>query len=423
MELGILGTSVWQQNQPLLERLTLDREARNEQLAQLKAALGISELVYIATCNRVEFVYTTSDVLPGNQILHRLIDFFFRDSREINFFPNDFYHYSGKEAITHIFRTVSSLESIVVGETQITGQFKQAVDDAQEAGLAGMYLEKLANEALNVAKRVKRETGIGNGSLSMASLAFEEMQSSLSDRKGALIALIGAGEMTRKVATYANKAGLGELLFVNRTVEKAESLANEFNGRSCSLEEFIKGNIGVDAIVSATASPAPLFDASFLGSLPERGGPVVCIDLAVPRDFDHDVFASTNAKLIDIPYLKSRAQGSLRKKFVEASKANEIVKQSVLKFLSDRLEVSIKPIFHNSYRESIELAKKSLDDLFSKRVTSLDEKEKEAVLNLVIKLIGHSSFQPARILSDRLAQAQAELDFDKASPETHREAV
>ncbi|HKK20370.1 MAG TPA: hypothetical protein VJ983_02780, partial [candidate division Zixibacteria bacterium] len=219
MELGILGTSVWQQNQPLLERLTLDREARNEQLAELKAALGISELVYIATCNRVEFVYTTSDVLPGNQVLHRLIDFFFRDSREINFFPNDFYHYTGKEAITHVFRTVSSLESIVVGETQITGQFKQAVEDAQEAGLAGMYLEKLANEALNVAKRVKRETGIGNGSLSMASLAFEEMQASLSDRKNAVVALIGAGEMTRKVAAYTNKAGLGELLFVNRTVE------------------------------------------------------------------------------------------------------------------------------------------------------------------------------------------------------------
>ncbi len=157
--------------------------------------------------------------------------------------------------------------------------------------------------------------------------------------------------------------------------------------------------------------------------MPNTGHPVVCVDLAVPHDFDHDVFACPKAKLIDIAYLKSRAQGSLRKKFVEASKANEIVKQSVLKFLSDRLEVSIKPIFHNSYRESIELAKKSLEDLFAKRVTSLDEKEKEAVMNLVIKLIGHSSFQPARILSDRLAQAQAEFDLNASTSGTHREAV
>ncbi len=238
MELGILGTSVWQQNQALLERLTLDREGRNEQLAQLKSALQISELVYIATCNRVEFMYTTSDSLSGNQILHRLIDFFFRDSRDINFFPNDFYHFTGREAITHVFRTVSSLESIVVGETQITGQFKQAVEDAQAAGLAGMYLEKLADEALNVAKRVKRETGIGNGSLSMASLAFEEMQTNLSGHGDCTIALVGAGEMTRKVAAYINKANLGSLIFVNRTVEKANALAEEFNGKSCSLEAF-----------------------------------------------------------------------------------------------------------------------------------------------------------------------------------------
>ena len=423
MELGILGTSVWQQNLPLLERLTIDREARGKELAQLKVALKISELVYIATCNRVEFIYTTTDSLPSNQILHRLIDFFFHDSRDINFFPNDFYHYTGKEAITHIFRTVSSLESIVVRETQITGQFKQAVEEAQAIGLAGVYLEKLANEALNVARRVKRETGIGTGSLSMASLACDELQNHLADRENRVIALVGAGEMTRKVAAYVNKAGLGRIIFVNRTIDKAAQLAGEFNAEARSLEEFIHNGEAVDAIVSATASPEPLFSASFLANLPDRGHKVLCVDLAIPRDFGHDVFTSERVKLVDIPYLKSRAQGSLKKKFIEASKANEIVKHSVHKFLSDRFEISIKPIFHNSYQESIEMAKKALDDLFAKRVTSLDENEKEAVVNLVIKLIGHSSFQPARILSDRLAQAQSELDLGSPVDESHKEAI
>jgi len=412
MEFGIIGSSVWQQNLPLLESLTLDREDKIEKLHQLKAKLEISELIYLATCNRVEFIYASTGRFSNSEIFHRLLDFFFSGGKKINFFPNDFYQYSGRDAITHLFRTVSSLESLVMGEAQIAGQFKSAYVEAIESGLAGPFLSKLADQALNVAKKIKRETEIGKGAQSMASLAFSELEAHLKDRRDATIALIGAGEMTLKFAKYINKAGLGNILFVNRSHDKAEKLADEFGGRAAALNDFLLAPVAMQAIVSATASPTPIFNVDFLNRLDSTESQILCIDMAIPRDFAGEYLADDRVRLVDIPYLKARSNGNLRKKFLETSKANEILKQSVHRFLTDRMEISIKPIFQESYNESIELAQTALEDLFSKKITSLNDDEKQAVLRLVTKIIGHTAFQPARKLSDRLAQVHSQLNLE-----------
>ncbi len=412
MEFGIVGTSIWQQNVPLLERLTIDRSETQATLTRLKAELGLDELIYLSTCNRVEFIYVTSGPITGPKVLHRLIDFFFRGQPDLSFFPNDFYQLGGKDAVTHLFRTVSSLESLVVGETQITGQFKQAYQEAIERGFVGPVLESLASEALLVAKRVKRETSIGEGAVSMASLAAEELCARIGERAEPTIALVGSGPMTAKMARYLKEnLPSARLLFVNRTVEKIASLAQEFSGVTILLDDFLSAPVPVDAIVSATASSQALFDRAFLDRLPAEGR-VVCVDLAVPRDFTTDFNHDPRAILIDMPSLKARGQGNLRQKFVEAGKANGIVRESVNKYLADRIEGTLKPIFHDSYKASIELAHSALNDLFARRVTSLGSEDKEAVLRLVTKLIGHSSYQPVRLLSDHLATMRSELNLD-----------
>lgn len=409
MQFGIVGTSIWQQNMPLLERLTIPRESQTQLLEELKSKLGLDELVYLSTCNRVEFMYVAAGDQPDGRLLHRLIDFFFAGRQDVGFFPNDFYHFSAREAITHLFRTVSSLESLVVGETQITGQFKQAFQEASERGHVGPMMADLADEALLVAKRVKRDTSLGVGALSMASLAANELQAHLEGKSTPLIALVGSGLMTRKLAKNVQDAGLGRLLFVNRTLEKARALADEFGGGAVSLDDFRAHPAEVDAIISATAAPDPVFDAHFLAALPHLIKPVLCVDLAIPRDFSSDFDHDPRVLLVDIPVLKSRGNGNLRQKFVEATKANEIVTEAVAKYLSDRMEVSLKPIFHDSYRESIELANRALNDLFAQKLSGLEVHEREAVTRLVTKLIGHSSFQPVRLLSQRLAQTQSGL--------------
>ncbi len=413
MEFGIIGTSIWQQNMKLLEKITIERDNKDEILKNLKEALNLDELIYLSTCNRVEIIYTINDSSHNNHILHRLIDFFFSDGSDLNFFPNDFYHFRDKEAITHLFRTVSSLESLVVGETQITGQFKDAYQDALAKGHVGFYLHTLADEALTVAKKIKRETTIGSGHQSMASLAVQEIKNHLHNQKEKTIALVGAGEMTGKFAKYITKDKLGKILFVNRSIEKAEKFAKEFNGTSVSLEDFKKAPQKVNVIASSTACKHAIFDSDFIEKLPQTDQPVLAIDLAIPRDFSDDIDTNKNIKLVDIPALKSKANGNLRKKFVEAGKANNIIRESVYKFVSNQLEVSIKPIFHSSFKESIQLAHNALDDLFKKKVTSLQDDDKNAIKNLVTKLISNASFQPSKVLSEKMAQAKTNLNFEK----------
>ncbi len=408
MAIGIIGTSVWQQNLPLIEKLTIDREIREIEVQRLKQKLGLTELIYLATCNRVEFIYVQNEQVNTQNPLHPLLDFFFSNGNDISFFPNDFYHYTGKEAVSHLYRTVSSLESLVIGETQITGQFSDAWNWAKEIGLSGPTLNNLAGDTLRVAKRVRRETEIGRGAVSMASLAMNALNTQLKDCEHPRIALTGSGPMTVKCAQYLKKQISCDLIFVNRTVSKAEALADRFDGEIISLESFIENPGKVDAIVTATAARDAIFDCTFLDRLLSNNKHVVCIDLAIPRDFC-DAFAdSENISLVDIAELRIREQRNLRKRFVKVNRANEIVAEEVEKDYANRIETTLKPIFKQSYQESLAMAKNAFSDLFEKRVTSLDEKDKEAVMNLVAKVLGHSSFQPAKLLSDHLAD-RAEL--------------
>jgi len=422
MELGIIGTSIWQQNMPLLEQLTLDRDKKNDILTEIKALLDLDELVYLATCNRVEFIFVTSRANRGARVMHRLIDFFFSERRDISFFPNDFYRFEGKDAVTHLFRTASSLESLVLGENQIAGQLKQAGQDAFEAGLSGSVLDSLIQEALNVARKVKSQTTLGEGSLSMASLAGNELRAGLNATENPLIAMIGSGKMQVKLAKFVRESLGGRLLFVNRTFSKAEDLADEFGGEAMPLDAFLQSPCAVDAIVSATASVEPIFDGSFMDRLASHGRRVVCIDLAVPRDFSLDFVGDDRVSLVDIPALKAKSQGSLRQKFVEAGKANEIVRNAVNKYLSNQIEVSLKPIFHDTYRETLEMAEKALGDLFTKKVTSLGQEDREAVLRVVTKLIGQSTFGPVRRLSQQMVEKGQELNLPNPAA-GFREAV
>lgn len=422
MELGIIGTSIWQQNLPLMERLTVSRETKAADLQTLKKKLGLDELVYLATCNRVEFMYVSDGRLSDSQIFHRLIDFFFKGKKDIGFFPNDFYHFTGKEAITHLFRTAASLESLVVGETQIVGQIKQALQESQEINISGPTLAKLIDEALQVAKRVKRDTSIGVGALSMASLAVNELKAHIGTSGSATIALVGSGPMTRKLAANINDAKLGQIIFVNRTVDKVQPLVEEFGGQVVSLADFLAAPGNVNAIISATASNEPVFDFTFVEKLPISANKVLCIDLAIPRDFCPDLMGHEKIILADIPHLKSRGNGNLRQKFIEAGKANEIVREAVADYLSAQVEISLKPIFHDSYQESMALAQRALDSLFNKELTSLGDEERAAVTRLVTKLVGHSSFQPVKVLSGRLASMNGDFSANDLNG-SNRQAI
>lgn len=413
MEIGIIGTSIWQHNLPLLQRLTLDRDNRNDELSRLKQYLGAQELFYVATCNRVELMYVRDEQASLNgSMLHRVLDFFFADGRDVSFFPNDFYHYTGKDAIRHLFRTVSSLESLVVGETQVTGQFADALAACKEAQLSGPVLEAVTKQALQVAKRVRRETEIGQGAVSMASLAVSTIRRQLPSNARPRIALVGAGPMTAKCAGHLHKGMPCDLVFVNRTPAKVRAVAEQFEGEVVSLDEFRRDPGRIDAIISATAAGGAVFDCKFATLLAQQERPVVCVDLAIPADFCEAFGETENIMYVDIAKLRACGQQNLRNRFVTITRANDIVQEEVEQYFAHQIEVTLKPIFHQSYNESVAMARRAFDDLFDKKVTSLGQEDREAILHLVNKLLGRSCFGPAKALSDQLATQSEQLLSD-----------
>lgn len=422
---GLIGTSVWQQNTALLERLTINREEIDRVLPELKKCLKVNELVYLSTCNRVEFLFTTTGPFHSSRILHRLIDFFFRQGKDISFFPNDFFVFQDRAAVSHMFRVASSLESVVVGETQIAGQLGDALVQSQHCGVCGPTLEDLVSKALLASKRVRRETNIGAGAVSMASLAFDTISTHLADRKSSAVALVGSGPMTRKMATYLTEAGFGNLLFVNRTLDSIRLIASEFNAPSMSLEEFLANPPQIGAMVTATAAPEPLFDAAFCRRLGRSDHPVLCVDLAIPRDFSPESASDPNIRLVDIPLLKAVGNRNLREKFVEAGRATDIVGEEVARYMAGRVHVTMKPIFHQCRAESLEMARRALNDLFGGRLSSLSDRDRQIVSELVEKVVNHASSLPGRVLSEHLATHSTDIPASPAreSAGPHRVAV
>ena len=237
----------------------------------------------------------------------------------------------------------------------------------------------------------------------MASLAINALRLELFDRENPRIALVGTGTMTVKCAAHLRQGKACELIFVSRTESKAAILANRFDGESRSLDEFLNDPGRLDGIVTATAARGTVFGGDFLSRIDDIQAPLICIDLAVPRDFSEEFDASDMTVVVDIAALRTREQRNLRKRFVKVGNAGEIVEEEVDRFFAERIEVSLKPIFRQSYQESVAMAEEAFTDLFNSRITVLSQEERQTVLRLVTRLIGHTCFQPAKALSDQLA--------------------
>ncbi len=416
-----IGVSISGGNMQLLERLTIAPEERSEELLKLKAELGVEELLYLATCNRVEFIVASHEDLAATDVRNRLLDYFFRSGRDIQFQPSDLKIANGAAAMRHVFRVVSALESLVVGETQITGQFKNSLKEGLELGIIGTRLEPFATEALQVARLVRNETDLGRGSVSMASLVMGELE-----EKGVLngetrVALVGSGEMTVKVATYLKKFKVKDVLFVNRTVSKAQQLAKRFGGRAICIEGFLAAPPQLDVIVSATSAPQALFGQEFHDRLHSVEQDVYCIDLAIPRDFTETFDCSTKTHLIGISDLQSKKDTNLHKKFREVDKAREIVDGAVSQFQRSHIERTIRPALKESYHLSMEFALKTSAKLMATHLVDSPPEVQAHIEALMRKVVGFSSAQFGHAVSAHLCQGTGDHTLTDMCEEARRD--
>jgi len=314
------------------EAVAFADEQLDEVNRQLCTLDGLDEAAVVCTCNRVEVVGCTR---TGNDVAGRIADFLrIAQSGAVRDLAPHLYNYSGRDAVRHLFRVASSLDSMVVGEPQILGQLKQFYARAASVGATGAVLHRWFHKAFSVAKRVRTETAIAGRAVSVSSAAVELAATIFDHLEGKTALLIGAGKMGQLAARHLLANGVGGLMVTNRTFDRAVELAREFKATPLPFDNFTKYLPMADIVIGSTSAATYVLTETMVhDALRERKArPMFCIDLSVPRNFEPRINAIDNVYLYDVDDLAKVTEENRDERSREADKAERIVTEEVESF-------------------------------------------------------------------------------------------
>jgi glutamyl-tRNA reductase len=311
------------------ERLAIPESRLPDTCRDLTAYPGIEEGMVISTCNRVELVtHTTNGAADLRGFLH---DYFHLKPEELD--PH-LYEFRGKDAVRHLFRVASSLDSMVVGEAQILGQVKEAYATARAIGAVRGQLDQLFSRAFAVAKRVRTETAVGSSSVSIASVAVELAKKIFGSLDGKTVFIVGAGKMSELAARHLMAHGCASIFVANRTYERAIGLAQKFNGQAIKFDDLYNTCDRADIVITSTGAPHAIFrrehGEQFLARRKNR--PMFFIDIAVPRDVSPDMAKLDGIFTYDIDDLQQAVTSHVADRRKEAELAEAIITSEVENF-------------------------------------------------------------------------------------------
>jgi len=300
--------------------------------AQLKQEPSIDEVLVYSTCNRVEILLVTGNTPVAVDVTKKFIASIHQIPLEQ--FENVLYQRENDDAVRHVFRVASSLDSMIVGEPQILGQIKSAYQTAREQKASATILNRLLHRAFFVAKKVRTETGIGDRAVSISYAAIELSKKIFDSLEKKKVLMIGAGEMAELAVEHLIRHKVGDLHVANRTFERGVSLAEKFKGQAVRYEEIPQWLEQVDIIISSTGSPELVIqrDQVKTAMRVRRNRPLFFIDIAVPRDIDPEINRLDNAYVYDVDDLQSTIEENLEDRKKEAFKGERIVDEAVIRF-------------------------------------------------------------------------------------------
>lgn len=376
----------------LRELLAFSEEACTAGLRTLVDGQVVREGLIVSTCNRVEVL---SAIAPEqlNEGANRIIDFL-SGSRNVprDFFQEHVYHHTDEEAVRHVFRVTSSLDSMVIGEPQVLGQVRRAYSLAREAGTTGRVLNRLVHHAFRVAKRVRSETGIAANAVSISYMAVELGRKIFDSLKARTVMLIGAGEMAELSARHLVHAGAARVLIANRTQETAERLAQEFGGKAIDLSQLSDHLGEADIVICSTGAPDYVVTASIARAALEkrRNRPAFFIDISVPRNIEPTVGELPNTFLFDIDDLEAVISSNIREREREAERAELIVNSEIMQFQQALRALDIGPTIGALRQKLQEIAKLELARQRA-RLGPLTKEQEAAIETLLVATVNKIS--------------------------------
>jgi len=367
-----------------LGRLVICQENLTDKLQRVKSQFGISEIFYLATCNRVEFVMLTQ------QVVDKAFAKQFMDAIDMGLCPvstGTFLDaasiYEDREALEHLLRTSCSLESLIVGEKEILAQLRKAYENCKEAGLTGDGLRMFMNCIVKTAKEVYTHTNISKNPISVVSLAYRKLKD-LKLCTNARVLIIGAGETNRNISKYLQKHKFSNFAVFNRTVANATQLAADLSGEAFNLEALKTYNKGFDAIITCTSSTEPIITPEiYKGLLNGDTDRKTIVDLAVPNDTHPDVLLQFPVNFIEVHSLNEVAKKNLQERYEELTHAETIIDENINGFMLELKQRRIELAMRQVPEKIKEIRNTAINSVFAEEVQGMDQASRE-ILEKVI---------------------------------------
>jgi glutamyl-tRNA reductase len=392
------------------ERFAIPEARLAEAAKSLATYPGIEEGMIVSTCNRVELLART---VNGTADLHGFVRQFY------GFDPGPYrqylYEHRERDAVRHVFRVASSLDSMVVGEPQILGQVKEAYATARAVGAVSSHLDGLLTRAFAVAKRVRTETAIATSAVSVASVAVDLAKKIFGNLQGKSVYLVGAGKMCELAARHLLAHGAQKIYVANRTYERALALAKKFNGEAIPFEQLYETVPNADIVISSTGAPHAIFrkehGEKFLSRRKNR--PMFFIDIAVPRDIDPEMNKLDGIFVYDIDDLQQVVSSHVADRRQEADRAEAIVQLEVDKFQARLQTLDVVPTIV-SLQEHLETVRQAEIDRVRGRMGTLTPEQEMAVEALtrgIINKIMHTPITTLKSAARESSEATTVIDL------------
>lgn len=364
----------------LIGKLHLDENHQADYLGGLKIKMELKELMFLSTCNRVEFIVNT-DVEITPKFLSELFQSV--NSRltvqDLTSLIEKSFIYEGDEALTHLFEVSASLDSLVVGEREIITQVRKAYEFCNLLGLTGDTIRLAIKQTIETAKQVYTDTDIAKNPVSIVSLAYRQLRS-LGIKNNARIVFIGAGETNANMAKYLKKHQYANFTVFNRTLTNAEKLAKDLNGKAYPLTNIEDFKDGFDVLITCTSAQEPIItDEIYNTLLANDSSKKVIIDLAIPADIHPKVIELYDVCYIDIESLKKQAAENLLKREGEVESCRKIIADKVEEFKQLFQERKIELAFGEIPRQIKYIKETALNEVFAKEMNKLDAEGKEVL--------------------------------------------
>ncbi len=405
MEVVVLGLNHDTAPIELRERLAFSSEALGPALAGMVKLPGVQEGMIVSTCNRVELYAAAASPEAGlGAVREYLCAVHGLSSQELE---GHLYAHAGTPAMRHIFRVVSSLDSLILGEPQILKQVKDAYQLALETRAAGGILNRVLHSAFRVAKRVRTETGIASHAVSVSYAAVELAKKIFGELSGQTVLLIGAGEMGELAAKHLQKHGAAEILVANRTFERAVELAKAFSGTPVQFEKLGSWLPRADIVISAAGAPEFLVTRAMVHDAikARKHRPIFLIDIAVPRTIEPGVNELGDVYLYGIDDLRGVVDANMAERRREAEKAEKIVDEEAAAFAIALSKIDLGPAI-GMLTGQLEAIRKAELVRAGQSFARLGPAEREVIEKITRAIVAKVAHEPISALKEGVLDAE-----------------